>query len=622
MAFSFGTQGSTPNPLSTGSLNLNTGNNSFSLGSTPQSRALSTATQSSSPSVPATGQKAPSLSNLGIGGSSTLGSSSGTGFQPVTAGLLSHAAPSTPVKSQTTTNVDGSSNTTTYHPPADTATVAPATTQSEATYVNPNATSQQINTGTAGTPLPPTSAPAPTPQPVSSNGNIVGQLQTTSANSSPTATAAEQATANAGLLNPALAQNAENIAQNYSNQIADVAKAGGGQGLGMLAGGAPNPIALGRAGAIFQNVTAEENQLTNAEQQALAGNAQGLTAANQQATAETEAGQLANTQQGQIQSGLGEAGSLANNLTPSPYGTPLINPASGAAFSGGQPLAPSGSGSNGAIQPNDPAYASLQQYAQLAANGEGSQIPSAWTSNPVINAQINSMAAQINPSYNPLTTPLNTSTQANTNAEIGSTNQTAAAATTQAISRIGNITSSLNNFLTQWGLNQTDSPFYNKPINTFLASTQGAGAEASWNLITSDLTAATSQLMSTPGITPTSFSAELQNFDPTNLQPSELNTYLAALSDAGQYQLNSYQTTASGAYGANSSTNLNTSPQPYVGTQTSANPPALPLPSNPAAAQQQNAPTPGKLLAGGALELGQGVSGILSALGGFALSFL
>lgn len=591
-SFSFGTSGSTPgvsSPLSAGTLNLG--------GSTPQAKALNGVISGSTPSV-----------------ASNVKPITGTPASPATSqssmpGFLTPGHPA--LASQTVNNVDGSSTTQKYN----TATVAPAETQNDAiATVNPNAPIVNQN-APQGTPI---VQPTPTPN-TNQNGNIVGQLQTTSANSSPAATAAEQATAAAAQLNPALAQNAENIGNNYGAQIAQTVQAANQGGVGMLTSGALNPVALGRSNAIETAASQQEQGLAAAENAALSGNAQGLTAASQEANAETQAGQLANTQQGQIQSGLSEAGSLANNLVSSPYGSPLVNPASGQAYSGGQALSPSGSGSNGAIQPGDPAYASLQQYAQLAANGEGSQIPSAWTSNPVINAQLNSMAAQINPNYNPLTTPLNTTTQASANATIGSTNQEAAAATQQAISRIANITSSTNNFLTQWGLNQTDSPFYNQPINTFLSSNAGAGAEASWNLITSDLTAATSQLMSTPGITPTGFTSELSSFNPTNLSPSELDTYLSALSDAGQYQLNSYQTTASGAYDSNSS-NLNSAPQPYAGAPTSATPPALPTPADPSAVQAENAPSVGKLIGGAALGLMKDVSGILGGLAGYASS--
>ena len=80
----------------------------------------------------------------------------------------------------------------------------------------------------------------------------------------------------------------------------------------MLAGGALSPVALGRAGAISANASAEQSALAAAEQQALAGNAQGLTAAQQQASAEEAAGNLANTQQANIQSGETSAGNLAN----------------------------------------------------------------------------------------------------------------------------------------------------------------------------------------------------------------------------------------------------------------------------------------------------------------------
>lgn len=355
----------------------------------------------------------------------------------------------------------------------------------------------------------------------------------------------------------------------------------------------------GRLSSLQNEYNSAESNLANTYQANLAQRAQGI---------------------GASENALG----AATQEVSSPYGQPLVNPATGQTISGGQNITtPTGSSTGGGIQPNDPAYQSLQQYANLVANGSiaATSVPT-FGSNPVLLAQLQSMAQQINPNYNPLTTPLNTQTQANTNASIGAGNQTQAAATTQAISRIGNITSDMNNFLTQWGLNATASPYYNSPMNSFLTSGSGAGAVASWKLITSDLQAATSQLMNTPGITPTGFTAELQSFDPTNLSPSELNTYLQALNTAGQYQLNSYQTTASGAYGSNTPANPTAPVQPYVGSQTPATPAPLPQPVNPAAAQAANAPSVGKVVGGAVLNAIGGVERLISGGLGYLASFI
>lgn len=62
-----------------------------------------------------------------------------------------------------------------------------------------------------------------------------------------------------------------------------------------------------------------------------------------------------------------------------------------------------GNTGGGGIQPTDPFYATLQNYAKQAAAGQYSSIPSSITGNAVLNDQMNQMAKQINPAYNPIT---------------------------------------------------------------------------------------------------------------------------------------------------------------------------------------------------------------------------
>jgi len=607
MATSFGLLGATPASQAP----VNFGSYSSGNVATPQAKALNTASNGlgqSKPNIPAAN---PSVnlngqSNPNIPAAPTqpaTNSASMYGTQGTTTGLLAGGHPA--LGSQTVTDTAGNTIKQKYVTPSSNTTSSssfpptPAPTSSSSTTSPPPVNSAPV----INNPAPQSDAAVTAPVTAAPAGGVYqGVLGASLGNLN---------------LQPQISSDYQQAGQNLSditNQIGLLRESAGKAENVYSTSGEPFPIAMGRAQQLAQSEAAQEQGL-GTQQQAATQYLQAL----QQGT-----GQELTAQQ-QATQGLLGAGQLANNLTPSPYGTPQVNPATGQTYSGGQQIgsgSPSGSGSGGAIQSNDPAYASLQQYAGMAANGEGSQIPSAWTSNPVINAQINSMASQVNPSYNPLTTPLNTTTQANTNASIGATNQTAAAATQQAISRIGNVSSNMNSFLQEWGLNTSNSPFFNQPMNSFLSSSQGAGALSTWHLITSDLTAATSQLMSTPGITPTNFSAELQNFDPTNLSPSELNTYLEALKSAGEYQQNSYQTTATSAYGSNAPVNQNSSVQPYIGNQTSSTPPPLPAPLSPTLAQAADAPSPLKMLAGGELELFNGGAGLLQAGLGFIASHL
>lgn len=91
------------------------------------------------------------------------------------------------------------------------------------------------------------------------------------------------------------------------------------------------------------------------------------------------------TGQGQQLSALGTAAGLAQP-SPSAYGQTVFNPLEGN-FAGGGGLPPE----------------AMQQYAQMAADGQISAVPSFITSNPVLNAQLNDQAKAINPNYNPIT---------------------------------------------------------------------------------------------------------------------------------------------------------------------------------------------------------------------------
>lgn len=63
------------------------------------------------------------------------------------------------------------------------------------------------------------------------------------------------------------------------------------------------------------------------------------------------------------------------------------------------PLA-AGQNGSGEVQPTDPFYSTLQQYAQAYASGQANTIPSSITGNAVLNAQALKMAKDINPSFN------------------------------------------------------------------------------------------------------------------------------------------------------------------------------------------------------------------------------
>jgi len=298
----------------------------------------------------------------------------------------------------------------------------------------------------------------------------------------------------------------------------------------------------------------------------------------------------------------------ATNLQSSPYGQPLVNPATGQVISGGQNVAPNGSGSGGAIQPNDPAYSALQQYAQMAAQGENSAIPSAWTSNPVLNAQINSMAQQINPNYNPLTTPLTTQAIATQNASQGATYQAQSQEISNALQTMAPITQTLSQFMSSNQLNPSGIPLANTQINKINSQTNPA-AVATMNAAISDIRSYAIQILGAQsGANPTDVTNSVNSFDFSNFTPQQLQTFANNLSTLGQYRLSQAQSASSAGYGANQTSGAVNPAQGITATPGSA------LQTG-GANLLNNIPAPAKLWLGGASSIG---SDVLNSLGGLA----
>lgn len=274
-----------------------------------------------------------------------------------------------------------------------------------------------------------------------------------------------------------------------------------------------------------------------------------------QNTYNTAEGALANTYQANLAErgqNIGAAESAlgtASTLTPSPYGQPLVNPATGQTISGGQNIAPTGTGTgaNGAIQPNDPAYAALQQYAQMAANGQVSAIPSAWTSNPVINAQINQMAQTINPNYSPIASAAQ-GAATSANIQTGGTAATSAAASglqqaTQtyvsantAYTAAQNQATNLLQVLNSTGIN-SNPQFINQSINA-LQNQLGSANYTSFITALTEMQQKYTTLLSTVGAqTPTVNGQQATAILTANSTPAQITAAIDALNQAAYAQL-------------------------------------------------------------------------------------
>lgn len=326
------------------------------------------------------------------------------------------------IKSQTKTNVDGSSQSVTYHPPAAQASyqggqALPAVGTPEYAQAQklanptPTATGTTSNTGTAGGTSGSTGSGntftgatqglinqgqggAATGTSIQGLGNVANQTNTGNAgvnqavqgtnqgiltniaqNQTPEVIAAEKAYAEA-------ANNPYMIGALTNSGMAESVSAGAGQ---QFAQNYQNTLAA-KQQEVQNALTGENQQVTSANE--AAGNA--LTGQGQQVTAGTNAGTLANTAQGNQITAQNYAGGLTQPSVAG-YGQTVFNPATGT-YSGG------GAG----VSPTDPFYQTMQQYAAMAANGQISAIPSSITGNSVLNAQVNQMARAINPNYNPV----------------------------------------------------------------------------------------------------------------------------------------------------------------------------------------------------------------------------
>lgn len=190
------------------------------------------------------------------------------------------------------------------------------------TYTDaPGGQSQTVSSATPTPTASPiqTTTPTPTPAPTSLNTQNVQSLTNTGAgqNNNPTVQ-----TANTGLL--ANNQAAQDIANNYGQQIAQVGQQGANAQAGYLTTGT-SPVALGNAGIINQNTSARETALANAGNFALSGITTGTNALSSAASS-------GNTQQGQNISAAGTAGQLSSPI--SQFGV-QINPQTGQPIGGG-----------------------------------------------------------------------------------------------------------------------------------------------------------------------------------------------------------------------------------------------------------------------------------------------
>lgn len=263
-------------------------------------------------------------------------------------------------------------------------------------------------------------------------------------------------------------------------------------------------------------------QNANLEEQRLQGNVGIAQTAQQQAI---DAGQ-AGLNYSQNQQALAQQRYLGTLPTPTAFGQTSFNPTTGQ-FTGG----------SGGLDPT-----TLQQYAQMAANGQYSAIPSSITSNIALSAQLNAAAKAINPSYNPITSQAQGAAAAQNATTTGTIDtSTAASGYTQAIQQYQQMNTasqaatlqakSVTDILSQSGINSSNSNDYTTAINN-LAGRLGSTNVTALNTAITELQSRYSALLAGNGQTPSSAIAQALSLLNPNSSAAQINQAINVLQNS------------------------------------------------------------------------------------------
>lgn len=277
--------------------------------------------------------------------------------------------------------------------PPQTASVSPVNPPAQTTpQPNYSAPVAQPYTPPATTPTPTVAVSTPPTQPTQSqqpDTNSFKGLVSTTANTalagSPTAQDYTRRAVEYGAGSIPIAQQANDIAKQFGEEFAQLGQKRAVYDNPLQFSPGLTQVVKGNAGINAGILAGQQQAAAQGEQAALQGIGYELTGQNQAANAANSAAGQAYTGQGQTLSALGTAAGLAQPNVAA-YGNTVFNPLTGQ-YEGGGGL------------PNEV----MQQYAQMAANGQISGIPSSITSNPVLSAQLNAAAKAINPNYSPIT---------------------------------------------------------------------------------------------------------------------------------------------------------------------------------------------------------------------------
>ena len=198
------------------------------------------------------------------------------------------------------------------------------------------------------------------------------------------------------------------------------------------------------------------------------------------------------------------------------------------------------------VDPSDPFYKTMQQYAQMAVNNQMTSIPSSITQNAVLNAQLMKMATAINPSFNP-----------NVASGAGAAQTTVAGTQTQQIEtwksslqQGQNLVSQLNDLLTKFGLNPSDVNKVNQGLQSIASNVSDPRYKMLQNYI-ADIANTYAQILTPAGQSPSDYKTQIANsmLDAT-AKGSSLKTVMQGLDQQAQAKIAGVAT--AGGSGGNS----------------------------------------------------------------------
>lgn len=354
-------------------------------------------------------------------------------------------------------------------------------------------------------------------------------------------------------------------------------------------------VASGRASLLGQTFGKEEQALATATANALASQGQQIGAFN-------EAGGLGTQQQAQNIGALGTAAGLIQPVAGATFfGSPLTGGLVGGAGNAGQ------TGTTG----NQLIDGSVQKAYDMIVNNKTSWNDAVST---LVGGDVAKQALLTKLTQGGAFSPTIQNVQAQTNAGLGAQTQEQAYNLATALKSLDNIAPIAINFLNKSGLNKTDSPLFNQPINEYIKNLGNTAAGQQAQAIMNDIQSFGSQIVAnkTAG-TPTSVTEMTAAQNPSLLTATQLQTVLSTWQSLGAVQAGALTSQLQGAYGGN---------QAFTGLSNAPVPTNVPVGlTNTGLGSKVSSPA-GQFWAGLGLDIGGGFKNMASSIGSFLTGWI